>query len=164
MLYLIDANVLISAASSFYKFNRVPEYWEWLKHHGEQGNLKIPPEIYKEVTDGKDELATWMRTRHCRDSLMLKEVSDQSTVQKVLDQGYGLNLNEVDLLQIGKDPFLVAHAIGHSNRCVVTTEFSAPSRKRQNRKVPDVCMTMGVQWMSAPKFWDALDFRTNWKS
>jgi Domain of unknown function (DUF4411) len=30
------------------------------------------------------------------------------------------------------------------DRVVVTVEVSKPSKKRQNRKVPDICKTMGV--------------------
>lgn len=30
MLYLLDANVLIAAKNSYYAFDRVPEFWEWL--------------------------------------------------------------------------------------------------------------------------------------
>ena len=52
MIYLLDASVLITAAATFYKLDRVPEYWEWLKHHAQQGRVKMPQEIYDEVAKG----------------------------------------------------------------------------------------------------------------
>lgn len=40
MLYLLDANVLITANNSYYALDRVPEFWEWLADVGGRGNAK----------------------------------------------------------------------------------------------------------------------------
>lgn len=42
---------------------------------------------------------------------------------------------------------------------VVTREVSRPKAQRANRKVPDVCDTMGVTWMDDFELWRRLDFR-----
>ena len=34
MLYLLDANILITAANTYYGISRVPEFWSWLQHQG----------------------------------------------------------------------------------------------------------------------------------
>ena len=68
-------------------------------------------------------------------------------VQEVIEQGYGSDLTDDELEEIGRDPILIAYGrIDLANRCVVTTEASAPSKKRQNRRVPDVCNDFGVAW------------------
>ena len=54
MLYLLDANALIDANRDYYPIDRVPEFWDWLVAKGERGQVKIPLEIYEEVTDGND--------------------------------------------------------------------------------------------------------------
>lgn len=51
-MFILDANVLINANRLYYPVDRVPEFWEWLQHHGEQGNLKMPLEIFEEVPAG----------------------------------------------------------------------------------------------------------------
>ena len=56
MLYLLDANVLILAKSTYYEFGRVDQYWEWLLRQTDEGNVKLPLEIYEEITQGSDEL------------------------------------------------------------------------------------------------------------
>ena len=61
MLYLMDANVLITAKNLYYEFGRVDPYWEWLAYQAEEGNAKPPIEIYEEITKGKDELAAWAK-------------------------------------------------------------------------------------------------------
>ncbi|MBI3208790.1 MAG: DUF4411 family protein [Candidatus Solibacter usitatus] len=37
MLYLLDANILITAHKSYYPLDQVPEFWSWLKHQAEAG-------------------------------------------------------------------------------------------------------------------------------
>lgn len=60
-MYLIDANVLIRAHGDFYPIDRVPQFWDWLIEQGQRGNVKIPPEIYDEITAGDDALAKWAK-------------------------------------------------------------------------------------------------------
>lgn len=48
MLYLIDANVLITAHNDYYPIDGVPEFWDWLTHQATNGILKMPVEIYEE--------------------------------------------------------------------------------------------------------------------
>ncbi len=70
MLYLLDANVLITAKNLYYEFGRVDQYWEWLFFQAEEGHAKIPVEIYEEITSGKDKLAAW--AKQCKTALVLE--------------------------------------------------------------------------------------------
>jgi hypothetical protein len=163
MLYLLDANTLINAHCNWYALDRVPEFWQWLLHHAEAGVVKLPPTIYAEVESGKDELATWMKDANNKKVLRLSENADLNKVQTVLAK-YGNDLSEADIIKIGQDPFLIAAALGHADRCVVTAEVSAPSKLGANRKVPNVCGDCGVIWQSPVKFIKELNFSTDWKS
>src|SRR3546814_8719338 len=84
MLYLLDANVLITAHNTWYGRKRVPEFWRWLIHHGEIGAVKMPAEIYAEVESGTDELASWMHDAATKQALRLTEVSAPNAVQVIL--------------------------------------------------------------------------------
>jgi hypothetical protein len=44
VLYLFDANVLITAGNTYYPIDQVPEFWEWLHYQGMAGNIKLPLE------------------------------------------------------------------------------------------------------------------------
>ena len=70
--------------------------------------------------------------------LVLDEEVDQDLVERVLNEGYGPNLNDGELEKVGQDPFLVAYALAVADRVVVTKEVSRPSMQWANRKVPDV--------------------------
>lgn len=167
MLYLLDANVLIDANRDYYPIGRVDEYWHWLVHHGEQGTVKIPMEIYEEVKEGKggkDVLATWAKDPATEKALRFHEDVDIALVRRVTEQGYAPDLTDIDIEEIGRDPFLIAYAlVDPPNRCVVTTETSRPKAKRQNRHVPDVCHQFGVRPINAFVFGRELDFRTDWR-
>jgi hypothetical protein len=165
MLYLLDANVLIDANRDYYPILRVPEFWEWLEHNGGQGNVKIPLEVYDEIKDGEDELGKWARENDIKEALLLREEADVALVSQVTNEGYAVDLNDVELGKVGRDPFLIAYALAApSDRCVVTTEVSKPKRSRANRHVPDVCADLDVRCCDTFRFVRALDFKTGWRS
>lgn len=162
MLYLLDANSLITAHNTYYARHRVPEFWTWLAHHGADGRVKLPPLIYGEVEAGNDALAKWMSEKNTKDALKLKEEHHPQHVAGVLGF-YGSTLTEAQLHKIGKDPFLVATALAdRHNRVVVTGETHEAKKTGANRKVPNVCEDCGVAWMDPVRFINELDFTTDW--
>lgn len=163
MLYLLDANVLIDANRDYYPIDRVPEFWEWLIHVGTNGQVKIPRETFEEIKAGKDALAEWAKRSDVEAALLLEEEVDPAAVRHVLDHGYAANLNDVEVEEIGKDPFLIAHCLAdREGRCVVSTESSRPRRVRANRHVPDVCNDLQVRYVHTFAFLRELDFTTSW--
>ena len=85
MLYLLDANVLIDANRDYYSLERVPEFWEWLENGGVNGHVKIPLEVYEEISDGKDELADWSKQVQIKAALLLQEEVEVSLVSNATD-------------------------------------------------------------------------------
>jgi hypothetical protein len=165
VLYLLDANVLISADRDYYPLGAVPEFWEWLLHHAQLGNAKVCVEVYEEVTEGTGELVDWLKQDAVKDALLLNEDSDQALVSRVVEQGYAPDLTDTEVPVLGRDPFLIAHALTDTaNRCVVTTEVSKPTKTRHNKHIPDVCKHFGVKCYPPFKFFRDLDFKTGWKS
>ena len=166
MLYLLDANVIITAKDSYYAIDQVPEFWEWLVDQGEQDNLKVPRELLDEVSPGRDKehpFFAWRKDKTTIEALLLGEAVDPTVLQRVLDEGYGENLNDDELITIGADPFLVAYSLAKPERTVVTTEVSRPGARRQNRKLPDVCDQFGVPRINTFQMTRALGWKTNWK-
>lgn len=169
MLYLIDASMLITANNSYYPVDSVPEFWEWLLHQAHQGNVKMPLEIYEEIKEGpadgeKDLLFAWIQSPEVKAALILEEEVNPGFVARALTDGYAPDLTDDEIEVIGRDPFLVAYAMADpANRTVATSEVSAASKKRQNRKLPDVCKTMGAETCNPFELNRALGFSTAWK-
>lgn len=165
MLYLLDANVLIDANRDYYPIKRVPEFWEWIVYVGNEGEVKIPIEIYEEFKGGKDELGEWARDNETKEALIFQEEAEVTLVSKVIDSGYASDLTDNEIEKLGRDPFLIAYALGSKRkRCVVTTEGSKPKRIRANRHIPDVCDSLGLACCDTFQFARALNFSTSWKS
>ena len=165
MLYLLDANVLIDANRDYYPLDRIPEFWEWLHFEGKQGTVKIPIEQYEEVIANQgDPLTKWIKRTEVKEALLLQEPASPPLVAKVVEDSYGIDLTDVDIETIGRDPFLVSYALAdHGQRIIVSTEASKPSKKRQNRKVPNVCNDWGIECFDTFKFIRETDFSTDWQ-
>ena len=167
MLYLLDANILITAANTYYGVSRVPEFWSWLQHQGASGHIKIPVEMYEEVLEGRkddDELLDWVKNDANRNALVLDETAAPNLVQRVVKEGYANDLTDDEIEKLGRDPFLIAYGLADANRCITTTEVSKPSKQRHNRHIPDVCASLKVSWCGP---WDLnkhLGFKTGWKA
>ena len=164
MIHLLDANVLVDANRDYYPISRIPEFWSWLAYQGAEGSIKIPLEVYEEIKDGKDELATWAKQPDVNSALLLDEEPDVQLVARVIDEGYAPDLTDTEVEKIGRDPFLVAYAlIDPASRGIVTTEVSKPSRIRANRHLPDICSQFGVECIDTFALNRTLDFSTDWR-
>jgi Domain of unknown function (DUF4411) len=96
--------------------------------------------------------------------LLFDEEADPALVAAVTANGYASDLNDAELVALGRDPFLIAYAIaGASERYVVSFETSAPTKQRANRKVPDVCKDLGVECVTLFEMINQLDFTTDWR-
>lgn len=168
MLYLLDANILITANSSYYPLDQIPEFWSWVHHQASSNRMKIPREIMDEIKAGRkdqDPLLDWICTSEIEAALLLDESVDVGLVQRVVSTGYAPDLRDDEVEKIGRDPFLIAYALADSaGRTVVTTEVSKPAAQRANRKVPDVCQAVGALCCGPFVLNRALGFRTGWST
>ncbi|PNG26476.1 DUF4411 family protein [Methylocella silvestris] len=159
-MHLLDANVLIRAHEDYYGIDQVPQFWDWLLAQAAANLVKMPLEIHQEIAISKGPLREWVCATSVKQHFVLDEEVDQDLVEHVLATGYGPNLTDSELEKVGQDPFLVAYGLAREGRFVVTKEVSAPSKQRANRKVPDVCNSVGVSWMRDFDLYKALGFST----
>jgi len=160
MLHLLDANVLIDSARGYFQLDRVPQFWTWLVDQGGAGRIAIPVEIWEEFKEGDDLLGEWARTDSVKDGLLTLEDADPALVNEVVASGYAPDLTDDELIQLGRDPFLIAYALADpQHRRVVTAEVSKPTRIRGRRHVPDVCSDLGVGCVGIVDLINTLDFR-----
>lgn len=163
-LYLLDADTLITGDRRAYPIARFPVVWDWLRHQGELDCVRIAVEQYEEIVQGRGDLVDWLSAQENRKALLLDEEVDMVRVQQVTEQGYAADLNEEEIERVGRDPFLIAYALANpEERVVVTFEVSASSKKRANRKVPDVCGQFGIRCTNLYDLIRELDFSMDWR-
>ena len=168
MLYLLDANVLITANGAYYPLDQVPEFWTWINNQATSDRIQIPREIMEEIKAGRkdqDPLLDWICTPEIEAGLIVNETVDDALVRRVVSNGYAPDLSDDEVEKIGRDPFLIAYALANpTDRKVVTTEVSRPSTQRANRKIPDVCLAVGALSCGPFALNKALGFRTGWST
>lgn len=166
MLYLLDANILITANSAYYPLDQVPEFWTWVNSQATSDRIKIPHEIMEEIKAGRkdqDALLDWICAPEIEAALLLNETVDAALVRQVVSNGYAPDLSDDEVEKVGRDPFLIAYALANpADRTVVTTEVSRPSAQRANRRIPDVCQAVGALSCGPFALNKALGFRTGW--
>ncbi len=163
MLYLLDANTLITGENDPYPLTRVPEFWDWLIQMGTNVTIKIPIEIYDEIVVGNGPLVDWLKQSDTAGALIFNETAQPSLVNHVTLTGYG-NLNDQEIEIVGRDLFLISYAYTDlGRRTVVTFEVSKPTRQRHNRHIPDVCRDFGIPTCTLYQLNKLLDFTTSWR-
>jgi hypothetical protein len=101
-LYLLDANVIIRAHEDYYPVDRIPKFWSWLLDIATANVVKMPRLIFDEVSPSMGPLAEWIKQAHVRGVMVLDETVDAGRVNHVLERGYAPDLNDVEILEIGK--------------------------------------------------------------
>ena len=162
MLYLIDASSLITVFYSYYSPDIVPEFWSWLEFQARKGVCKIPPMVFAEIKPKDEQFKEWLATN--KKVLIFNRDEQTEFVSRVITEGYGGTLTDVDLNRIGGDPFLIASALEDpKRRTVVSEEVSKPKAQGVNRKIPDICKDLKVRCINILKLIKTLNFKTNWK-
>jgi hypothetical protein len=83
--------VLITAQNLYYPIDAVPEFWEWLVHMGNAGEIKMPIETLEEVKDGsndaeRDLLFAWIQDDAHKAAILFGENVQPALVQRVTNQ------------------------------------------------------------------------------
>lgn len=58
-VYLLDADVFMTAARSYYAFDVAPAFWQGLVRQASNGRLLSIDRVKDEIQRGKDDLVTW---------------------------------------------------------------------------------------------------------
>lgn len=158
MIYLLDADTVIKVDNRYYPPKRFRPVWDWLEKSAVEGKIKIPIEQFEEILAGRGDLVDYLKQKEIRDSLVLVEDANPELVARVTYSGYAEDLNEAEIGQIGRDPFLISYGLADpANRKVVTFETRA-NKQRQNKKVPNVCDALGVGCIDFFQLLDELDY------
>lgn len=146
MAYLIDANVFIQAKNLQYGFDFCPAFWDWLLQANAVGKVRSIRQVGDELTAGADELAVWADAQG--DSFFVPTdagVLGAAPAVSTWVAGQGYEPVAVNTFLQVADFWLVAAALaGHHT--VVTHEVASPTTRRI--KIPNVCVGVGVEFMS----------------
>jgi len=162
MLYLIEVNSVITVWHNYYCPDMVPEFWHWPEYQIKNGACKTPKPIFDELQSNDLIFKEWL-LRNKKEFVISREVSAE-LVRQVISKGYGESLTDIEINQIGGDPFLIASALEDpNNRCVVTEEVSKSTVMGKNRRIPDICNDFQIKCINISRLAKQLRFKTSWQ-
>ncbi len=149
-IFVLDANVFISAKNSYYAFDLVPAFWDSLIRFSADGRVRSIDRIKKELEAGNDQLADWIKSGN------MKEAFDNSGTADVV-KAYERIVNWVqesgqftpaakEAFATDPDGWLVAYVAAHSGRIVVTQEVFN-SNIKWKVPIPNICRGLGIKYV-----------------
>lgn len=143
-MYLLDANIFITAKNLHYGFDFVPAFWEWLDQGHHAGILCSIDSVGSELAAGEDELTQWAGARG--DLFLEPDAATLPSLQTLTRWAYGGGFTPaaIETFLASADYQLVAYAHAHGHT-VVTHERPDPNAKKRIM-IPQACIAMGVQW------------------
>lgn len=142
-MYVLDANVFITAKNLHYGMDFVPGFWEWLDRAHESKVLTSIEEVRRELLAAEDELSTWAAQR--KRLFSSPDAAVVPSFRLLADWTHGENqytaAAKATFLD-NADFQLVAYAHAHDHT-VVTHEKAAPYAKKRIL-IPDACAALGV--------------------
>jgi hypothetical protein len=156
--YLLDSNTYIQAKNFYYGMDICPAYWDWLDQQFQLGTVASVDMIAKELKDGNDELAQWVKDRP---EHFIKNDDDETQsvfteiVQAVVSGDY--NPGNRDNFLAKADPWIIAKAKTIGATVVTHESLLAPNTRKV--KVPNICHQFDVPCLNTFQFLRELEAR-----
>lgn len=141
-MYLLDADVLIQSANTYYPLHIFPGFWSWLDSGIKEGWICSVYEVYSEIKY-PDELKEWADSR--AGNLFIDE-SDINIQNVYKDIAVWVNSNyepeQARAFLDVADPWLIATAVVKEASVVTQEAKKSPGAKKV--KIPNVCEMFNV--------------------
>lgn len=148
-MYLLDANILMTAADTHYPHDVVPGFWTQILESLTIGESKIPVSVHKELIAYKAKWVSAWTMSNVAPEFVLDEDSDQiRELARITDWVTNIRQppfkasNRNHFLS-GADPRIIAAAVV-TKPTIVTYEKSTGGTTSQKAKIPDVAAQFGV--------------------
>ncbi|MCX7835424.1 MAG: DUF4411 family protein [bacterium] len=145
-VFVLDSNVFIQPARTFYAFDIVPTFWEKLKELAAQNKIVSIDKVFTELQKGNDELKVWSEKEFKQYFLPTTSESVQTEFKELMR----LVQNHSSYTDVAKrtfandaDGWLIAFAKAKQYD-VVTNEGTAGSNTTKI-KIPNLCKEFNVQ-------------------
>ncbi|HPI78558.1 MAG TPA: DUF4411 family protein [bacterium] len=148
-VYVLDSDVFIGAARSYYAFDISPRFWNCLTQLAEDGRIASIDRVKQELDRGNDDLREWANTRF---SQAFKSCDDDSVIAAFSEtmKWVGSHKKFEDAAKSvyasKADGWLVAYAKA-KGFIVVTQEIFSPEA-RNRIPIPNICEAFSVRYVN----------------
>ena len=162
-LFVLDANVFITAHRSYYPLNLFPGFWHCLIHHFHNGRILSIDRVRGELVGYGDEISDWVQDAPAEMFVPSSEKPVNDAYQEAMSWVNGnaqfYTQAKYEFSQ-GADGWLVAYAMEH-NAILVTLETFQQNVKRRV-PIPNVCEQFDVDRMDTFEMLCELGVRFDW--
>lgn len=151
MIYLLDANTYIEAKNRYYGMEFCPAYWDWLDQQFTMGVAGSIDMIGRELKDGNDDLAEWVKARGTQ-FIANDDEATQDVFTNIVQFVMSKNFNPAnrDQFLAKADPWLIAKA--KTTAATVVTHESTLNDTSKKVKVPNICKQFDVRCINTFAF------------
>jgi Domain of unknown function (DUF4411) len=159
-VYVLDADVFMTAARSYYAFDVAPAFWDGLVREASNGRLLSIDRVKEEIQRGKDELLKWANDTFHPWFAETAEDDVIGTYREIMNwvqtQSQFLDYAKEEFAK-GADGWLVAYAKAKGHVVVTNEKFQASVQRRV--KIPNVCQAFGITCIDTFELLRALGIR-----
>ena len=162
-LFVLDANVFITAYRSYYAFDLCPGFWDCLLHYFNEGRILSIDRVRDELVGNVDELSNWVKD--LPEGLFVPSLQEPVTdaYREVISWVYAndqFSGQAKDEFSRGADGWLIAYGIAHDHRLVTLEAYQQNVRRRV--PIPNVCERFGIEHVDTFGMLRELDARFGW--
>jgi len=147
-VYLLDTNVFVTAAETYYAFDIAPGFWNALVEQAKAGHVLSIDRVREELERQEDTLSDWARTTFNQwfASTNQADVVEvyRGIIEWVIRQEQFRDYAKVQFAR-GADGWLIAYA--KAKRCIVVTHEQFSSDAQKKVPIPNVCRQFGVPYV-----------------
>ena len=161
-VYVLDANVFMTAHHDYYAPDLCPGFWECLEHYSHEGRLSSIDRVRDEILS-PDKLADWVKqapNNLFRSSAQREVVNAFSEMQSWVWGNAQFLTSAKDEFARVADGWLAAYAKVH--RAIVVTEEVFDPNVRKRVPLPNVCRKFDVAYRDTFAMLRALGVRFDW--
>ena len=148
--YVFDSNIFMNLQQR-QPLDLYPSVWNKVSELMDNGIIISSHEVYEEILAGNDGLVEWVKSReacfYASDEKIQQDVREILKTHRGLVEG-GKKMNNAD-------PFVIALAKEYGCK-VVSSE--SPSGNPKVPRIPDVCNSMGIEYISFVNFQREMHF------
>lgn len=143
MTLLLDSNVFLTPAMTYYAFDICGSYWSWIARAAAAGDVKSISPVKRELRQKDDQIKNWIEI-YGSDIFMPDDSAVTNTMAQVAiwANSNGYTTAAITDFLSKADSYLVAYAMLGGQQ-IVTLETSAPGAKNRI-KIPDAASAHGI--------------------
>jgi hypothetical protein len=160
-VYLLDANTFMEAARRYYAFDLAAAFWDHLIRLASQGRIASIDRIKKQIEDGNDTLAEWVKSGNMSEAFASTEQDDVIAAYQEIIIWVQNNPQFTDAAKakFADDPdgWLVAYA--KAKECILVTHEVVRPEARNRVMIPNICQQFNIPFVNTFEMLRALGVR-----